>query len=220
MLSILLEEAGLVAVDKPSGLDSTGRTLADTACVQYQLGRQLGRRVWAVHQLDRGTSGVNLFVTRGALVQVWQARLADPMASKRYLALCHGRVAEDEQAVDAPIGGERDGLQWWWRVRPDGKPARSEVQVLARGPAHTLVAVRLLTGRTHQVRIHMAHLGYPLVGEGRYREPPCTLAPYPALHAWQVRFAAGVRPDLVRAPVPAPFLGLVEALGMTWPSGG
>jgi len=191
---ILRDEDGLVAVDKPAGWASTGRDLEDPECVQHALGEYLGRRVWAVHQLDRGTTGVLLFVRRKALVQRWQSALRG--GSKRYLAIVHGVPSWESTEVDAAMAYDRKlGRP---AVRGDGKPARTRLRVLDAGGAYARVEARPATGRTHQVRVHLAHLGHPLVGEALHREPPCEVATRAMLHLQDLR-AAGVR---IRAETP------------------
>ncbi|MCB9603957.1 MAG: RNA pseudouridine synthase [Sandaracinus sp.] len=161
MLPLLLERDGLVAVDKPIGLPTTGRDLDDPRCVQHALAVQLGRPVWAVHQLDAGTSGVCLFVTKKSLVATWSEQLA--RGEKRYLALVHGVPTWAKTRVDAPLRYVQAKKRV--AVVPDGKDARTELRRLTHGPAHAIVEARPKTGRTHQVRVHLAHVGHPLVGD-------------------------------------------------------
>ena len=206
ILPLLHEEDELVAVDKPPGLPSTGRDLDDRECVQWQLGQQLGHPVWAVHQLDKETSGVLLFVRHKRQVEDWQRKLRG--GSKVYQAIIHGVPAWERMEVDAPLDKRRN------RVRVvgagNGRPARTTLAVMARGPGHALVEARIHTGRTHQVRVHLAHLGHPLVGESLYREPACKRHPRHALHAWRIA-AAGRR---IEAPFPEDLRPLRRALGL------
>ncbi|MEM1413857.1 MAG: RNA pseudouridine synthase [Myxococcota bacterium] len=200
-LPVLHDAEGLVAVDKPAGLPSTGRTPDDPGSVRFRLEAQLGARVWAVHQLDRGTSGVNLFVRKKALVASWQARLA--AGRKTYLAFAHGVPAWDRREVDLAL----DRVRGRPALTPSGKPARTQLRVRSRGPAHALVEAWPRTGRTHQIRLHLAALGHPLVGERLHRDPPCARHPGPALHCARIA-AAGRRLE-------APLAEALEALGRT-----
>lgn len=207
-LRILYDEKGLVVVDKPPGLPTTGRDLDEPACVQHLLMRRLGAKVWAVHQLDKDTSGVNLFVTRRSLVETWAKRLAQ--GTKTYLAVCHGAPGWEEKRVDLPLAySARRGRQV---PRKDGKPATTRFRVLARAEGFSLVEARIATGRTHQVRVHLAHLGHPLVGERLYRRPPSELSPRHLLHAFRVTLP--VRPSEIVAPPTPDFLEWCARLGL------
>ncbi len=205
---------GLVVADKPAGLPSTGRTLDDPDCLQSALMRQLRRRkVWAVHQLDRDTSGLNLFVTRKALVATWAERLR--AGTKTYLALCHGQLAGPPQVVERPIGRRRlSSGREVPALRAEGRPARSIItpRAVSADRAVSLVEVVIETGRTHQVRLHLASLGHPLVGERLHRDPPCDLLRRHALHAWRLDLGDGARWE---AQVPDDLATAFEALGVS-----
>ncbi len=218
---ILLEAGPLLAVDKPPDLPTSGRALDDPDCLQAALLERAARRgggfVWAVHQLDADTSGVNLFTTERALVEPLKRALGDPGAHKRYLALVHGEPAFEALSCCAPIGELRPGHLG---VTPSGKRALSTFQVLARAPGCAALAVRILTGRTHQIRIHLQALGHPLVGEGWYRDPPCTRHPRQALHAAELVLPAlpGIpgTPCRIEAPLARDLEALQAELGLTW----
>lgn len=202
-MRILLEWGDALFVDKPAGLPSTGRDLDDPHCAQHLLERQLGRRVWAVHQLDRATSGVLLFTTRKRRVAELQRALAE--GRKVYLALVDGVVAEDRQRVDAPMRYVRSRGRP--AVVPDGKAARTEVIVRARGARASLVEARPRTGRTHQIRVHLAHLGHPIVGDALHGPGA---APRIGLHCWRVALEG----RWVEAPPPPDFLRLARSVGL------
>jgi 23S rRNA-/tRNA-specific pseudouridylate synthase len=211
-LPVLLDEEGLVAIDKPAGLPATGKTLDDPGCAQSQLQSQLGRPLWAVHQLDAGTSGVLLFVRRRSLVAAWQARLASGRTHKRYLAICEGAPAWRERKASAPLVYDDEAR----RVVVDderGQPARSSFRVRCRASDAALLEVRIATGRTHQVRAHAACLGHPLVGDERYGAVPARFW-RPALHAFAVEVADGPR---ILAPVPADLVRLCAELSLALP---
>ena len=220
---VVYDDGRVIAVDKPPGLPATGRDLDDPNSLEHQLAQHLGRRVWAVHQLDADTSGVIVFVTRKSLVPVWAERLSSRNADKQYLAICHGRPEFDELEVDAPIASTGRNKPPYWRVAPeagDAEPvraARSVLRVLDRTARHALVQVSLVTGRSHQARLHLAHVGHPLVGEKVYRTPPCTEHPRHALHAHAIRFRDGGTPSELVAPLAPDLRELAARLGLTVP---
>ncbi len=192
---IVYEGRGLLAVDKPPDLPTSGRNLDDNDCLQYWLMKRHGGMVWAVHQLDADTSGVNLFVTERRLVALMKAQMARPSAQKRYLALVRGQPDWEERTVHARIGpvDERS-----LGICDNGKPSHSQFTVLSRGNGATLIEARIFTGRTHQIRIHLAHLGHPVLGEEWYVQPPCVAHPRQALHAARMQLD-----DLqLKAPLP------------------
>ena len=208
---ILLESDGILAVDKCPDLPSSGRTLADEDCLQFALMQRQGAMVWAVHQLDADTSGVNLFVTRKELVEPLKQAMGHPEATKRYLAVVHGSPSWTEQTCSAPIGSIGKGMLG---VSPQGRHASSTFEVLARKNGHAVIAATIATGRTHQIRIHLASLGHSLVGEEWYREEPCELHPRQALHASRLRVEGPHGLD-VTAPLPRDLQDLMARLGLS-----
>lgn len=208
---VLFRDRGLVVVDKPAGLPSTGRTLDDPRSMQHALGRALGHPVWAVHQLDVETSGVNVFVERASLVKRWQDRTRFPRARKRYLAIVHGVLSKEELVVDAPIAD--DPIERRQVVRDDGKRALSLFRTISKTARDSALLVEIRTGRTHQVRVHAAHIGVPLHGERRYREPPSDSIARHALHAWSLTLDDGT---VFRAPIPDDLRALAVSLGLVF----
>jgi 23S rRNA-/tRNA-specific pseudouridylate synthase len=187
---------------KPVGLATTGRTLDDPDCLQSELMAHLNRRkVWAVHQLDKGTSGVCLFALRKPSVPLWVERLR--RGNKLYLGVCSGRLT-GRHSVRAPIGQIRrsDG-RTQAAVVSDGKPAHSTITALQSVDDRTLFTAQIHTGRTHQIRLHMGHLGHPLVGEKLHRTPACDEWPFPALHSWCLELSDSDS-ELLRIEAPLP----------------
>ena len=189
-LKIIYDANGLIVVDKASGIPTSGRTLSDPYCVQSLLIAHFRRqRIWAVHQLDSGTSGLNLFVKRKALVSEWAERLTH--AEKEYRAFVGGEMQRQIYIVAAPLGYCEKTRRH--RVIASGRPAHSEVRVIRRWPRMTEVAVRISTGRTHQVRLHLEHLGHPVVGDRRYASDAIGGMHHRlALHAQSIRFSDGL----------------------------
>lgn len=219
--SLVHDDGRVVVADKPPGLPATGRDRDDPGSLEHLLALRAGRTVWAVHQLDADTSGVIVFVTRKSLVAPWAERLS-ARADKQYLAICHGVAAFDALEVHAPIGPTGRRTPPWWRIAhadDDGaRGATSRLRVLDRGVEHSLIEATLVTGRTHQARLHLAHVGHPLVGEKVYRTPPCTEHPRHALHAHAIRFRDGEQPSAFVAPLPADLRALAARLGLRVPA--
>ena len=204
-LAVLYEDDALIAIDKPAGLTvhpgagrSTG-TLVHRLIARYPEIAGVGGpgRPGIVHRLDRGTSGVMVVARTPSAYQHLSRAFAARQIEKRYLAICHG-VMRGPREIDAAIGRHPTRRQEM-TVRSGGRPARSRVRPLATTPAASLVEVELLTGRTHQVRVHLKSVNHPLVGDPVYGEARWKAAtgsaraalrdfPRPALHAWRLAF--------------------------------
>jgi tRNA pseudouridine32 synthase / 23S rRNA pseudouridine746 synthase len=183
----LYEDESLVAIDKPAGMLSVpGRGEANRDCAAARVQAALPD-VLVVHRLDQATSGVMLF-GRGAVVQrALSIAFAERRVAKRYEAIVHGLVLEDEGAVDLPLITD-------WPNRPrqtvdhaTGKPSLTRYAVLSRDAASNTTRLRLepVTGRSHQLRVHLAAIGHPIVGDTLYSQP--TLGPRLMLHACELR---------------------------------
>lgn len=198
-LKVLFEDARVLAVEKPSGtLVIPGR--GDTAPTLQQLASaRLGRKALVVHRLDREASGLVLFAKTAAAHAALNGAFERRETSKLYLALVAGALA-GEGTVDAPLrefGSGRTG------VAPDGKPSVTLYKALGPRPGGTLVEIRLITGRRHQIRAHLASLGHPLLGDPLYGPPPRPVggARRLMLHAWKLSIP-GLVPEVVCPPPP------------------
>jgi 23S rRNA pseudouridine1911/1915/1917 synthase len=170
---VLHQDQDIVAFDKPSGLlaHPVGGTFAWGL---INLAREAfpGEDLHLLHRLDRETSGVSL-VARSELANVGvKQAFKDREVLKTYHAIVRGRVPWDHQDVDAPIGSDDSEIRIKQGVVSGGQPARTEVRVVARFPRLTLVSCRPHTGRTHQIRVHLHHLGFPILGDRLYGQEP------------------------------------------------
>ena len=226
-LEILFEDGCLIAVDKPAGLivhgDGTGTaTLSDL--VRAQLVAQGAPRAAAelqpLQRLDRETTGIVLFSTQKATQPAFDALVSGRQMEKRYLAIVHGRFpAGAPRTFDAPIGRDRHDAHRM-RASRSGKPALTTARLIAfapadaQGPARSLVEVALHTGRRHQIRVHLSHAGFPLLGDELYGAPGAReRAAGLMLHASEEAFTHPVTGERVRirAPYPARFAPLFPA---------
>lgn len=140
-----------------------------------------------------------------------------PNGVKTYLAIVHGHPEFDERRIDAPIGVLREEPTRQLGVIDTGQRAATHVRVLDRSADAALLRVRIETGRTHQIRIHLASIGHPLYGEDWYREPRCREHPRQALHAWRVEFADAGEPQSIESPWPEDLRALTRRLQLASP---
>ena len=188
-VQVLWSDAALVVVDKPAGqLSVPGRGSDKADCTWSRLRAQFSD-VLVVHRLDQATSGLMLFA-RGVLAQRALSRaFAERRVDKRYVAVVHGLVGDDIGRIEWPLGAD-------WPQRPrqrvdavSGRPATTLFSVLQRDAAlqRTRLALQPLTGRTHQLRVHLAALGHAIVGDALYGSTPEAAAPRLLLHAEQLQ---------------------------------
>ncbi|MRR54282.1 MAG: RluA family pseudouridine synthase [Deltaproteobacteria bacterium] len=185
--SILYEDDEVVGICKPAGFNSQRTPYQLKGTVEYAIGVYLkcaahGDPVRIIHRLDRGTSGVMLFPKNRAAAARLSRLLKEGRVEKRYLALVGGSPPAGEWLVDQPIakvGSARYGV-----ARP-GKEAQTGFRLVAQGEGAALLEARPLTGRTHQIRVHLEHCGLPIVGDSTYHG---VAAPRMMLHCRSMTF--------------------------------
>ena len=170
-LDVAYEDRHVIVLDKPAGLvvhpgaGNPRGTLVNGLLHRWPALARLPR-AGLVHRLDKDTSGLMVIAADAASQLALIAAMGERRVERRYLALAEGRVAAD-QRVDLALGRDRRN-RLRQSVRPDGRHAVTRICVKRRFAAHTLIEARLLTGRTHQIRVHCAAIGHPLVGDKRY----------------------------------------------------
>src|SRR5258708_17939164 len=178
MLTILYEDDALLFVDKPAGIVVQRGYDPDEPVLLERAVGQVGH-LYGMQRLDRGRSGVMFFSRRGDINAKLTRQFETKRIRKRYLALVEGEIGE-RQTIDAPLA--RIG-PISFGVRDGGKRGITVVEPLAAGENGSLLAITLMTGRTHQIRVHLAAIGHPLVGDWLYG---ARNAPRPMLHSLEL----------------------------------
>ena len=232
--SIVFEDARLLAISKPSGVASHGGSGIGFGVIETLRALRPKQSLELVHRLDRDTSGLMVIATKRSALRELQAMMREgagggsspaPGSSpgqalcKRYLALLAGRMPDGVMSVDAPLHvGLRQGGERHVQVHDGGKPSLSHFRVLERRGGHSYCEVRIETGRTHQIRVHAQHIGYPVAGDDKYGDADVNRRLREQvglkrlfLHAASLEFAldGGATPYILNAPLTPE---LVEAL--------
>ena len=175
-LEVVYEDGDLLVVNKPRGMavhPGAGRNRGTLVNALLHHCRDLSgiggvQRPGIVHRLDKDTSGLLVVAKNDVAHQELARQIKARTVTRRYLALVHGNLTRDRGTVAAPIARHAVHRQKMAVDPARGRPAVTHFRVLRRYGACTLVELRLETGRTHQIRVHMAHIGHPVVGDRRY----------------------------------------------------
>ena len=226
---VLYEDDALLVIDKPAGVAVHGGSgVAFGVIEQLREARPQGRFLELVHRLDRETSGVLMLAKKRSALVGLHEQMRENQTDKRYFACVHGEWASDwgrRRAVKEPLHkyltpeGERRV-----RVQADGMPSHTVFNLVERWPGYALLEAELKTGRTHQIRVHLAHLGLPIVGDAKYGNFALNKAlarngAQPGikrmfLHAYRMKLAHPITGATLQfeAPLPADCRDFVEAL--------
>ncbi len=220
-LDVVYEDDDVLVIDKPAGISvhpGAGRskgTLANALAYRYEcLPNSDTDRPGIVHRLDKDTSGLLLVAKSERAYLSLVRQLSEHSAHREYLALVHGEFPEASALIEAPIGRdpvEREKMT----LLASGKPATTEVIRAERLPGYTLLRLSLKTGRTHQIRVHLASIGYPVEGDPVYGKGNRTLKKDgQLLHAYHLVFAhpADGRTMSLYSPLPKGFLSILNSL--------
>lgn len=171
-LPVIYEDDSCIVINKPAGVlthaqgaMSTEGTVA--SFIRSKMPRMEGERAGIVHRLDRATSGVILGAKSQAALSWYQQQFAARKVKKTYMAVVSGYLKRQEAIIDMPI--ERNPkAPATFRVGANGKPAKTHYKVIQEGDNYSLIELKPETGRTHQLRVHLAHIGHPIVGDPLY----------------------------------------------------
>lgn len=209
-LPVLLASDDVLAVNKPEGLASIPEGAGGAASLLALLEATTGAKLYVVHRLDKEVSGVIVFARHPAAHRHLNDQFASRQVRKTYLALTLGVVEPDSGVIDRPLrqfGSGRMG------VDPQaGKPSVTVYEVVQRCVRHTLITAHPLSGRRHQIRVHLYSIGHPIAGDLRYGDKAAQQA-YPRLmlHAQEItlRLPSG-EAVTIGAPLPASFTSVTE----------
>lgn len=215
--AVLYEDSELVAVNKPAGVNTQRTPYQLKGTMEYWIAeyfRQQGSSEPArvIHRLDRGTSGVMLFPRHKRAAARLSLRFHDGFVDKCYLALAGGKPLQTDWIMDAPIGkvgSARHGIM------AGGRSARTAFRVVTEGNGCSLIEARPLTGRTHQIRVHLEAAGMPIIGDTTYGGSP---APRMMLHCAGLSFESEQGAHIsVQAPLDQAFHELMRERGIVVP---
>ncbi|WP_409228873.1 RluA family pseudouridine synthase [Gudongella sp. SC589] len=215
-LEILYEDLDLLVLNKepftlvhptPNHPDGT----LSNGVASYFLESGLKRKIRILNRLDRDTSGIIIFPKNSFGHQQLASQMDQGKVEKIYLAIVHGTMEKDSGEINLPLGKHDDGIRQ--TVRNDGMEAITRYKVLERMGGGTLVELELLTGRTHQIRVHLSHLGYPIMGDHLYSQEEAQIGRQ-ALHAHELSFLLPRthRRVTLRAEIPEDMKNLINLL--------
>ncbi len=223
-LDIVYEDESLAVVAKPSGMLTIPDRFDASKSNLYNALATVFPRVWTVHRLDRETSGVIVFALNEEAHRSLSMQFERRSVQKSYLALVEGVPAQAEGVIEQPLG-PHPGKPGQMTIVRKGKYARTEYKVIETFKGFALVEARILTGRMHQVRVHLASIGHPLVADPLYgrrealfisdlkikdlrqrkwEESSPALLQRTALHAWRLAFEHPVSGQRIQVEAPLP----------------
>ena len=220
MLSRLLYRDGMMLViDKPAGLSvhrgpKGGSSLEDYFDV---LRFGLPRMPALAHRLDKDTSGCLVLGRHRKALALLGKLFKNGAIGKTYWAVVEGGPTEDEGRIDIPLGKLDEDRGWWMKPDPEGKPSSTTWKVMGRSEGFTWLALEPLTGRTHQLRVHCAEMGFPILGDPIYGSAPRQGGPPLHLHSREivVPISKNKPPVVTAAPAPAHMREMLGKCGWT-----
>ena len=214
---VLYRDGLMLVIDKPAGLavhrgPKGGESLEDHfGALRFGLPRAPS----LAHRLDRDTSGCLVLGRHRKALALLGKLFKNGSVGKTYWALVEGSPEADEGRIDMPLGRLDETRGWWMKPDPNGQPAVTTWRVMGRAPGLTWLALEPITGRTHQLRVHCAAMGWPIVGDAIYGTAPRADGPPLHLHSREilVPLSKNKPPVAVTAPVPAHMRERLAACG-------
>ena len=214
-MDILSSDEHIIVLDKPAGLSVLPDGWEkDSSHLVKMLDEQFGK-VFVVHRLDKTTSGVMVIARTAEAHRALNMQFDQHEARKIYHAIVLGNPKWDEHVARHPLRVNVGHKHRTMVDDKDGKPSETRFKVLKRFPAHALLEAELMTGRTHQIRVHAYALGYPLLGDVLYSAPETDLIARPALHAYSLSFNHPTTLERLTytAPYPQDFKAALNNIG-------
>jgi tRNA pseudouridine32 synthase/23S rRNA pseudouridine746 synthase len=217
---LLYRDGLMLIIDKPAGLPvhkgPKGGPSVEELAEALRFG--LARRPELAHRLDKDTSGCLVLGRHRKALRRLGRLFADGRIAKTYWAIVQGAPPEDEGRVELPLGKRSKTRGWWMKVDPDGLPSTTNYRILGRTGNQTFLELRPLTGRTHQLRVHLAAIGCPILGDAIYGRSGAPAGAVPLhLHARAIRIPLypNRAPIAATAPPPSHMLDALLACGYT-----
>lgn len=220
-LNIIYEDNDVAVVEKPRGMVVHPSAGHHTGTLVNGLMHQLDSlsgingelRPGIVHRIDKDTSGLLMVAKHDVAHRDLVDQLVEKSVTRKYIALVHGVITHDKGTVDAPIGRNPKSRQDM-AVVDDGKEAVTHFNVLERFEEHTLIECFLETGRTHQIRVHMQYIGFPLVGDPKYGRRKTMDTDGQLLHAAMIGFVHPTSKEAIQfeTPLPTMFSDILDDL--------
>jgi len=215
-MNILYSDETIIVLDKPAGLSVLPDGWEkDSKYLVKMLEEEYGK-IFIVHHLDKTTSGIMVFARTAEAHRSLNMQFDKHESKKIYRAIAIGNPKWDEKIAKHPL---RVNVGHKHRTMVDdenGKPSETRFKILKRYPNHILLEAELMTGRTHQIRVHAYALGHPLLGDILYSAPETNLIPRPALHAYSLTFTHPTTNERVSftAPYPTDFENALKNIGV------
>jgi tRNA pseudouridine32 synthase/23S rRNA pseudouridine746 synthase len=211
-MEIIFSNPEILGVNKPAGMDSIpGGWEPHSYSLLELLEKEYGR-LWIVHRLDKGTSGIIVFARNPKAHRELSMSFEHHSVSKMYHAIVIGTPTWDNCVANYPL---RANVGRNHRTVVDlslGKLSETTFEVIERFSRNSLLAATPATGRTHQVRVHASTLGFPLLGDMQYKADPTNFISRPALHAFSLEFTLFEEPYHIEAPYPEDFTNAIRIL--------